>query len=319
MLDKTTSYLFEDSFPREIGCKRNLVRTPNEFEREVDMINGVDEAFTNVNPINGNINKIFIDFDGPFSLEEAKTVYTYLCSQNIPCIPVASGKKGIHIYILLKERKGEDNKEVLYKATKSILLECLPKSKSVDSHVIGDIRRLCRIPNTLRPPENMNYCTYLPPYKGFLEMNNTDILWYMKGTHNYQLKDFIGAHPSYPKFDELVSEKVDSEQITFTNFDDEQSPKFSDNELLKRLLRPCLYRLMTVEEPRHKIRVAATADLLRSDVSPNMILEMYRSLNWRDFDELWTRYQIQHIKKIRFSKRKLKEIGACFECGRKCA
>ena len=318
MFDYVTSFLFEDSFPRELGRKRELIKNKMEFESKIDLLNGVDEVFSNVNPLNGEINKIFIDFDGKESLAEAKTVYTYCLSQKIPCIPIASGKKGVHLYILLKTRRGEDNKEILYKTTKSILLKSLPISKSVDSHVIGDVRRLCRVPNTLRPPENGTYCTYLPPQKGFLEMSETDLLWYMKGTHVYQFEDYIDPKTVFPTFDELISPEVDKEQVKFTYMDDEQSPKFSDNELLRRLLRPCLYRLMTVEEPRHKVRVAATADLLRADLSRNEIVELYRTLNWRDWDENWTRYQIEHTKKFCFSKRKLKELGICFDCDRSC-
>jgi len=140
----------------------------------------------------------------------------------------------------------------------------------------------------------------------------------MKGTHVYQFEDYIDPKTAFPTFDELISPEVDKEQVKFTYMDDEQSPKFSDNELLKRLLRPCLYRLMTVEEPRHKVRVAATADLLRADLSRNEIVELYRTLNWRDWDENWTRYQIEHTKKFCFSKKKLKELGICYGCQRNC-
>lgn len=316
MLDQTIQLLFEDSFPREVGRKRYLCRSETEFEQQIDLLNGAEEVFTNVNPLDGSINKIFIDFDGQDSLVEAQQVYTYCLSYSIPCIPVASGKKGIHLYLLLKTRKGEDNKEILYKTTKSILLKALPNSKSIDSHVIGDTRRLCRIPNTLRPPENMSYCTFIPPSKAFLEMKNQDLNWYIKGTHTYPLEDY--HLKNLPTFEELILPEVDNEQLHFANLDNSPSVKYVDNEHLKMLLKPCLYRLITVEEPRHHVRVAATVDLLKADMNPNQIVELFRQLKWRDWDETWTRYQLAHIKQIAYSKKKLQQLGICFNCGRSC-
>lgn len=320
-MDSVTTLLFEDSFPREIGRKRSLVKTKRLFEQKIDMLNGADEVFTNVNPLNGTINKIFIDFDGEHSLEEAQQVYQYCLSKNIPCIPIASGKKGIHLHILLKSRRGKDNKEILYKATKSLLIQALSeKSKSIDSHVIGDTRRLCRIPGTLRPPENANFCTYLPPSKGFLEMNQTALSWWIKGTHNFQLEDYIPNRDdlTFPTFESLILPEIESLNMKFEQDLYDNSPSCIDNKILEMALRPCLYRLITVEEPRHHVRVAVTDDLLRSDFTVNQIVEIFRSLNWRDWNEGKTRYQIEHCKPISYPKKKLKELGICFECRRNC-
>lgn len=318
ILDPVTSQLFEDSFPREITSKRKLITTPRHFEQEIDILNGaIEDLYTNVNPINGEINKISIDFDGAESLKESQKLCTYLLGLGIPCIPVASGRRGVHLHVLFKTRKGEDNKEILYKTTKSLLLKSLPKNKAVDPHLIGNTRAMIRIPNTLRPPENMSFCTYLPPGKAFLEMTETDLATHIRGTHYYLAEDYgINKHP--PTFEEFILPEVDKEQVQFAEFDNSKSVHYSDNEQLKHLLRPCLYRLMTVEEPRHKVRVAATADLLRSEISPNQILDMYRSLNWRDWDEKWTAYQIGKVKTIYWHKKKLKQLGICYDCGRSC-
>jgi hypothetical protein len=318
MLDPTTRFLF-NSYPRELGKKRNLIRDEEEFVTKIDMMNGADEVFTNVNPMDGSINKIFIDFDGKFALEESQKVYQYLISKNIPAIPIASGKKGVHIYAIFRSRKGEDNKEVLYKATKSIFIGALgDTNKSVDPHVVGDLRRLCRVPNTLRPPENASYCTYLPPGKGFLEMRDKDLWWYLRGTHDYDFEHEIDRSGK-PEFKDVMLPEIEKQKVTFTNpCPNEEVKPYVDNEHLKQLLRPCLYRLMTIEEPRHLVRVASTGELLKADFKPKEILAMYRTLKWRDFDEGYTLYQIEHCKPISCSKSKLKQMGACFNCGRSC-
>jgi len=269
------------------------------------MINGVDEVFTNVNPLYGVINKIFLDFDGAQSLKESQTVYQHLLSYNIPVIPVASGKKGIHLYILFKDREGRDNKEVLLKATYSILIKALGKeTKSADPHVLGDIRRLCRVPNTLRPPENMSYCTFLPPGKGFLEMRESDLWWYIKGVHSYHYD-----LPPPPSFEELIIPEV--EKINFNYKIPERKAKpVGGNEFLKRLIRPCLYRHLTMPEPSHHVRVAATVDLLSLDFTPEEIAEMYRKLNWVDWDEEETLYQIRHCLHLKpYSCSTLRRLG----------
>ena len=320
MLDQTTRFLFEDSFPREIGKKRNLCIDAKDFEQKLDILNGVDEAFTNVNPLNGSINKIFNDFDGPHSLEEAQKQYQFLLNKNIPTIPLASGKKGIHLHSLFKTRNEDDNKEVLYKATKSLLTSGLgTSSKSVDPCVIGDLRRLCRIPNTLRPPENSSYCAYLPAGKAFLEMKNIDLSWYIKGTHSYPLEDYLG-HSGLPNIKDSITPEIEKQKVTFeTQCSVEKSVTYTDNEHLKLLIRPCLYRLLTVEEPRHHIRVASTGDLLRLKFSPNQVLDMYRTLKWTDWNEEYALYQIQHCKPIHYSRTKLAQLGACYRCGRSCS
>jgi len=317
MLDSVTDYLFCDSFPREVGAKRNLCNSQLQFEKQIDLLNGVDEVFTNANPLNGEINKIPFDFDGlPTALYESQKVYLHLLNCGIPTVPVVSGKKGIHLHASFKARKEPDNREILYKTTKSLLLKSLPESKSVDSHLIGNTRALIRVPNTLRPPENSSFCSYLPTGKAFLEMNIEDLNWYMRGTHVYPIEDY-NFH-SLPTFEEFISPEVDDKQLKFGDFDTSVTTHYADNESLQHFLRPCLYRLMTVAEPRHKVRVAATADLLRADLNPNEILAMYKSLGWRDFDESWCAYQINHVKKIQFSKNKLTGLGICFSCGRSC-
>lgn len=325
MLDPVTNLLFSDSYPREVGKKRNLVTSQPQFEDKIDMLNGVDEVFTNANPLDGSINKIFMDFDGPNSLQEAQKVYTYTLSNNIPTIPVASGKKGIHLYCLFKPRKGDDNKETLIKATDSLLVKSFnldPNSpttiKSFDNHVKGDLRRLCRVTQTLRPPENSSFCTFLPPNKGFLEMKDKDLWWYIRGTHEYNLQDYGLDKKSLPKFDEVIIPEIEKTKITFECQTTPSLTTYIDNDFLRPLIRPCLYRLITVQEPRHSVRVATTAELLAADMNPADILKIYQSLKWVDFSAEYTMYQIERCKPLHYSKNRLKQLGICFNCGKSC-
>jgi len=319
MLDEITATLFEDSFPREIGKKRTLCRTKHEFEQKLDLLNGADEAFTNVNPIDGSINKIFIDFDGAQSLLEAQQLYIYATSVGIPTIPVASGKKGVHLHMLFKSTNGENTKEVLYKTTKSIIIKTFGEhyqSQSIDPHIIGDLRRLVRVPSTLRPPQNDAYCTYLPPNKAFLEMKNVDLKYWIKGIHTYPKEEY-NFQNGVPTFAEHIIPQVQNMKMDFAEHNNiDQSPSCSDNPHLKLLLRPCLYRLMTVEEPRHMVRIAATADLKRADFTDSEIVALYRPLHWSDWLEDYSRFQISTIKPIYWDRQTMKRKGICFGCGK---
>lgn len=322
MLDNITRILFS-SYPREVGKKRNIVKTIEDFEKEIDLFNGVDEVFTNVNPIDGSINKIFIDFDGVNSLVQAQKVYSYAIQKNIPCIPVASGVKGIHLYLLFKPLKNVDhdinkNKLILYKATVSILLKALETfNDSVDTHIIGDLRRLCRVPNTLRPPSNNSYCTYLPP-KTFTEMSPNDLYRHIKRPHAYPTEDY-NANSYRPTFEKHIDPNIDK-FIPKNNITTNQTThhQYVEDYHLKMLLRECVYRFITVEEPRHFVRVAAAAELKNVGFSDVDILNFFRKLKWVDFDEVTCAYQISTCKPYPYRKKTLKNLGICYECGRSC-
>jgi|GEM_PF-3941021 len=186
-MDSTTQILFGD-FPREVGNPtRRTVYNRRQFERFIEENNGIRDCFVSVNPL-GRFTEIFFDFDGPRALEETKRLYNFLSERKYPVIPVVSGKKGYHIHLLIKG-DGE-GREMLRSVTWGILHEAFGKNPlSVDTKVIGDARRLCRIPNTLRPPENRNWCTYLPV--DFVDMDEKQIIEYSKKPHHvdYDLRN----------------------------------------------------------------------------------------------------------------------------------
>lgn len=370
MLDEVTKLLFADSYPREIGKKRNLVRNLREFEHQIDLINGVDEVFTNVNPLNGVINKIFFDLDDPLrcnichakgitveghmdvisehfrtnhpqeyesnnkridrfvtqlplSLGEAQQLYTYLINKNIPTFHIASGKKGIHLYSKFQNRDGDDNRAILYKTTKSLLLGCFGadekgviKSRCIDTHLVGNTRALCRIAGTMRPPSNSTFCTFLPPHKGFLEMTLEDLRWYIKSKHTYSLKDYDYDPYNLPRFEDFILPELEKVQFSIEPQDNTCTPTNVESWMLKELLRPCLYRLITVGEPRHHVRIPVVVDLKRADFTTPEIVAMLRPLKWVDWSEDYTIYQINNVKPIYWPRKTMLKKGICFKCGR---
>lgn len=308
-IDTTTLRLFGD-MPREVANpSRKVVHRVSQMARFIEKNNGVKDCYTSVYPLTGVIDEIFYDLDGKKALKDAKKMYGWLRGEGYSVVPVASGKKGFHLHVLLKPRKyGDEAKSSLLKATMGILSSIFgdgeETSVSVDPHPIGDVRRICRIPNTLRPPENLNWCTYLPP-DGFLDMTEVDVARHIKSPHTYEY-DFGGKLPSLTDFPE-----PEGFELKGWNPIGNETPILpkGGNVFLQNVLRPCLYRHLVSPDPKHSVRVAATVDLLKF-FSTDEIFNWYSRLGWTDFNPETTRYQIEHCQGLKsYSCRKLRRLG----------
>ena len=335
-MDRTTLELF-GRLPREVG---NPARFPiysiKQLQEFKNKYNGITDCFVSLYPSNFLIDKIFFDFDyGDYVLDDAKSVYEYLTNHGYKVIPIVSGKKGYHLYWLLKPRiYGSDVKVLLTKATYYIIHEVFGDFKqqaiidkdgrqrqifrtkdriiAIDPTACGDIRRLVRLPNTLRPPENNAYCTYLPPDK-FLDMTETDILHHMKSIHNYKYDMDRSNAPLLTDFEYDLKTNFNARETweTLTNPITTSNP----NLFLQNLLRPCIHKNLIVTHPSHLIRVIATIDLLNMGFSVDSIVDLYSTLGWEDFDEHITRKYVIWCKKYRpYSCTKLRQLGIPKQC-----
>lgn len=297
MLDKTTLKLF-GKFPREVGNPaRTIVRNQKGLENFITNNNGLNDCFVSCYPESGELDKISFDLDGKGASSEAKQLYKELLSQDFFVVPVVTGKKGFHLHIRLTPKEyNDDGKQLLLNATLKILEDAFGVNdkaelncKTVDSHSFGDIRQLIRIPNTLRPPENRNYCTYLPP-DSFLDMTDEEIAEHMKSTHSYKFNngDYL------PTLNEFPETKVKSKIYLKEQIADDLKIT-AKSRILKNVLRPCLYRHITSSNPRHDVRVAVTVDLLNF-FTPTQIFNMFHQLNWKDWDPKTTKYQIEECR-----------------------
>lgn len=315
MLDNTTLKLF-GKFPREVGNPaRSVVHNLEEFEQFILQNNGINDCFTSTYPLSGEINKVSFDSDEPNALKETKQLYKYLKENDFRVVLLVSGKKGYHIHIQLRSQKYDNAKVLLLNAHLKILEDAFGVNKkgelicsSFDSHVFGDIRRIFRIPNTLRPPENKNYCTYLPPNE-FLNMTEVDIAQHMKATHTYD----YSYGKCLPTLNDFPKTNVRSKQ--FSGVILEEKLQYGEgNQILKNVLRPCLYRHIISQNPKHMIRVAVTVDLLKF-FSLSEIIQMYSKLHWKDFNWKTTEYQIKSCEGLQpYSCKTLIKKGVPQEC-----
>lgn len=304
MMDQTTLTLF-GRLPREVASPtRWLINNTKDMYKFISFNDGIMDLYTSVYPSNYVIDKIFFDFDYGDVLEDAKKTYVWMLDQGYDVIPIVSGNgERIHLYMITKPKiYGPQAKILLTKATYSIIksvfgpfrqeLHNLKSGKQVqvlrnkdriigpDPMVCGDIRRITRIPNTLRPPQNLNYCTYLPPDK-FLDMTGTDVIRHMKQKHSYNYTIRFNKAPLLTDFEYDFQDEPD-----FKDWKPVTRKKITTSNpclFLEQILRPCLYRHITSIHPSHEARVSATIDLLELDYDPEEILDLYSTLGWEDF------------------------------------
>ena len=338
-MDSTTYKLF-GKFPREIATpKRRLAFNRKDFEKFIETNSGITDCYTSVYPLNLEIDKQFYDFDGVFngiedSLPFAQKFYRYLYEYDYSPIPVASGKKGFHIYNRLEPSFYDNPKELLtnagYYLLRAVFGRVWTESVTVrgkvtpvlrneeglifcDPRIIGDVRRITRIPNTLRPPENRNWCTYLSPDK-FLDMNVEDVARHCKSTHVYDYKE--KKLPLLTDFEISEREKIVIPK-EYSHIKDENNIDKLDIRpenplpILKGVLRPALYRGLTKSEPAHDVRIACAIDLLEI-FTPSTVLHIYSKLKWKDFSYGLSDYYIRdiidkHYKN--YGNKRLEELG----------
>ncbi len=102
-----------------------------------------------------NIDKVAWDFDGELAHEHANRLADWCIKKNYLFCIFFSGKKGFHIYIFTKNGDKLINNTYALKSTH----KTLEKEVGIlnDFHIVGDIARIMRVPNTLHLGSKL-YC-----------------------------------------------------------------------------------------------------------------------------------------------------------------
>jgi len=282
------------TYSRRFGVRRIMVNNFKQIQNIVDTYNGYRHIWIGLYDINYVIDKVWIDIDAPSfekAFEDAKKLVNKLNKYDMPYIPIFSGGKGFHIYVLFKPWTSP-NIETAKIVVRNIQEQLCDGIKHIDKHGFGNIGTLTRYPNTKRPDTKL-WCIPLP--KDFYKYNISDIVKLSKKP-NYityyinELKD--------------IREFVDIDYI-YNNKDIGLSSPFKTNShpisndiytYLSFIIRPCIVKyLMDEREPLHDIRVDLVAELYYLGYSKEDIFNIIKKLNWSDFDENITKYQINHV------------------------
>lgn len=151
-----------NEFPREFGKRRTLVKNKDELYHMIRRYNGMIDCYTGVysRRENPTIDKLFFDFDSEDCLVKVKKFHNFLVENSYKHCMFFSGG-GFHVYVFVNK---DSNLKFPKNAIRNAQLDLIKRSglevgKDVDSHVIGDVRRITRIPNTFNiKPNRKRFC-----------------------------------------------------------------------------------------------------------------------------------------------------------------
>jgi len=257
-------------------------------------------VFCTVYDLRLGIDKIFLDLDGPLARDAIEKVILFLYEIKQEPMQTFSGMKGYHLWQVIKKEKFTTPKDLEH-STLCLLKDCDLLTKTgghlsgmpVDSTTIGDVRQFGRMPNTLRPPANEYWCTWLPDT--FLNWTPKRLLQWVRTPHYYNdypeakltLKD-LQTHDYDDVRAEYIAHLNKTTQtyvsaLSFGNGSDggskESLVKWFSPFMSPRIAQSIVY----VPEPMHTHRFIATKALLEAGFSHSTILNMFSKCGWVDF------------------------------------
>lgn len=175
------------TYPREFGKNRTFVRTKNEALDLINTSNRKSNCWMTIHRLGKKrdyttttIEKLFFDLDGKDCFDKTKQFHKFLDNKDLQHLILYSGN-GYHVYTMTmpasKQTGIKSLKNTVRNAQLSIIKEAgmtfgNPKEKDFDSHVIGDIGRISRVPNTLNL-KGKRYC--IPLTEDDLETSHEEI------------------------------------------------------------------------------------------------------------------------------------------------
>ena len=296
---------------RELGCpQRFYTDSSKEFVKFVEMCRSQGKpCFMSVQPFNARdqvygLEKLFFDFDSkedPSKAWNEVIIFVEVLIKHYQVLPltVFSGNKGYHVYVFLKRTvafptQRQDFIKRVYGTLQQMILKGL-KFKNLDRNVIGDIKRLARVPFSIHEktgkvchPVNLNGKLYV---SGSLEIYR-----------NY------GRDTSLI---EKVIQKIENMKNKKTIW------RNSISILNSRKVRPCIEAALKQPlegEAGHKMRLAVAVEFLNKGYGIEQVVDLFRGQE--DFKESRTRYYVEDAKKKRYKPFKcntIMDLGFCLK------
>lgn len=309
-------------------ARKRMVRSFNELSRLLMINNGIYDIYTRLY-VNNTINKLFFDIDAE-DIRDAYSDAVELCKvlerENLLYIPVFSGKKGFHIYVVSQVFKYTNDelplaKHVVASIQKYFIDEA--RLKHVDKHFIGSLTHLARIPNTRR--DNQRYSIYLLQ-KFWMKYELPEIIEMSYTQKCYSIENYVGEklnlyeYVASSFYDDIVDDDngINSE----TTLPEIRLHDRSRNDiyvLLKEIVRPCILNYVFTDEPDHDIRTFFVLELKYYLFSQKEVEEIISKLGWRDYDYNITHYHVSKLYEKNLYPPKcstIREKGYCL--GKKC-
>jgi len=288
------------SFGRELGSpERFYTDNPGDLLRLVkECASRKKPCFMSVQPYRSRdvvlgLEKLFFDFDSKTEPPNRDLGWTDVFSfsehlksiANIEPLIVAT-YRGYHVYVFLwKVVEIPSGQLDLAKELYAVLQRRLLNGRSyatLDSSVLGDIKRLSRIPFSLH--EKGVICTPVDLNRQPLQLDSLD---------------FYREHDLGEDFFREVLEEIKNKRIAreileiFDSFKPKPVVKVPSHVRGKWRIRPCFLSALKSGEMVHQMRLALCYEAYCAGLNRDQTVDLYRSLH--DFDEAKTRYQVNWL------------------------
>jgi hypothetical protein len=306
-----------NGYSREVGNpKRWFIREAEELINFIETKN--PPFFMSVNPFRDRnqvygIEKLFFDFDHPEPHKawvEAKDLVKNLESRGLEPLMVYSGRKGYHVYIYLKEEIGVDLPEHKLKALYGVLQKVAlngQKYETLDPAVMGDIKRLARVPYTVHEKSG-RHCIMVDTYGGTQQI--MDLEKYREGglglKQVYRALELVNKEEKTKK---IVEARSKAKHIQAKTEGKTYQPKGYGP-------RPCIFEALENGSLQggdgHLMRLAIVAELRANGWDKNRIIEAFN--HTPDFNRKITDEQVTHAVKKGYTPFKcdtIKSLGYC--------
>jgi len=284
------------SFGRELGApERWFTDTPGDLLRHVQECTSHQKpCFMSVQPYRARnmvlgLERCFFDFDSKTdppdrdkAWNDAFALSNHLKREaNVEPLIVATFR-GYHAYIFFWSTvEFNPNQQVVAKELYTQLQRRLLNDHSyptLDSSVLGDIKRLSRVPYSWH--EKGVVCTPVDLGRQPLQLDSLDIY----REHGIQQDYFREV------LEEIKNKRIAKEILKiFDSF----KPKAPSHVRSKWRIRPCFLLALKSGEMPHEMRMALCYEAYCAGLNRGQIVDLYRSLH--DFDEATTSYQINWL------------------------
>lgn len=327
-MDQAQRLLF-NSWPRLVGYPEQYpVFDEGTFDAFLEAQEGNANCYSRISWLSNTgewlLNRIFLDLDGNVPLngvtdvelvqklrsdssfrqevlgdvvEDVRTVARVCREVSFPLIGVYTGK-GVHLHVMTEQRVSPEREL----RTNQLWLEDECSLQTFDRQVLGDIKRLSRVPNCRRYDERVSTSTDLyaiPLSRNELENITADELvsW---STNPRQIEEPGESPPPLFVRDDYLP---DAEKECVHDVEPVEIGEDGIDELTEKmemwledvLQLPCLYERITTRNPAHPIRFNCAIMMFNVGMKPEDVVEIYSRLGWDDFDESITRRFAQQI------------------------
>ena len=290
---------------REIGCpERFFTADPKELLRLIqDCCGKLKPCYMSVQPYKARdqpcaIEKLFFDFDSQDPIEAWKDASRFAETlkrfYKVEPLIVYSGRKGFHVYVFLEKTvEFELDQASVAKSVYSALQERLAMGlelHTLDESVIGDIKRLARVPFSIHE-ETGSFCYPV----------------------NWDRQPIIPENlDTYRTLDSALLTSIIKEIKTRWKFSATSQPKFSGN---MKGIRPCIEAALHSQltgGTGHLMRLAVAREYLAAGCSINEVVSLFSGQN--DFNPEKTRYYVQYAQRnsaAPFKCATIRKLGYC--------